>query len=41
MSLNSRQLFIKKTIDFSKLEKGTYDIVLSDHFKDYEYTVSK
>lgn len=36
-----KEMCMQKTIDFSKLEKGTYDVVLSDHFKDYEYTVSK
>jgi hypothetical protein len=35
------ELSIQKTIDFSKLKEGTYNVVLSDHFKDYEYTVSK
>ena len=32
---------IQKSLNFSKLEKGDYKVVLSDHFKDHNYWVEK
>jgi hypothetical protein len=36
-----KDLDIQKSVDFSMVEKGNYDIVLSDYFKEHHYTVSK
>jgi hypothetical protein len=36
-----KEMCIQKAMDFSKLKKGTYDVVLSNQCKDYEYIVSK
>jgi hypothetical protein len=36
-----KAMCIQKTLDFSKLPEGTYQVVLSDKFKDYSYTVVK
>lgn len=32
---------VQKCLDFSKLEGGTYDVILSENFKDHKYTVQK
>lgn len=36
-----KTLDIQKCLDFSKLEKGKYDVILSDKFKDHNYIVQK
>lgn len=36
-----KELCIQKSLDFSKLPKGTYHVILSDKFQDYSYTVVK
>ena len=36
-----KDLDIQKSIDFSMAEKGNYEIVLSDYFKEHHYTVNK
>ena len=32
---------IQKSIDFSNAEKGKYEVVLTDYFKEHYYTVNK
>lgn len=36
-----KEMCIQKSLDFSNLPEGTYQVVLSDKFKDYNYTVVK
>lgn len=36
-----KEVCIQKTLDFSKLTEGTYEVILSDRYKDYSYTVVK
>lgn len=36
-----KDMCIQKAVDFSKLEKGTYDVVLNDSYKYYTYVVNK
>lgn len=36
-----KEMCIQKSLDFSKLPEGTYQVVLSDKYNDYNYTVVK
>ncbi|SHF44306.1 hypothetical protein SAMN05444274_105239 [Mariniphaga anaerophila] len=36
-----KEVFIQKALDLSKLEKGTYEVVLSNNNNDYEFIVKK
>ncbi len=36
-----KEICIQKTVDFSKLGNGTYEVVLSDRHNDYTYVVNK